>query len=374
MNIAIITLPLSSNYGGILQAYALQKVLQGMGHQTTTFDTDKTLHINRLTYPVHILARLIFRCIGKWDAPLLYEYALDKEFKEITQYTLPFVYKHIHIRSFRDLNFSEVKEFEYDAFVVGSDQVWRPKMGFGDRIPSAFLDFTSSWSVKRLSYAASFGSEEWEYSPNTTGKCAKLVQKFNGVSVREKNGVTLCRRHFNVDAEHVLDPTLLLQTSDYKQLIAKETGRKRGIMTYILDESEQKQAIIDKARCYLKMDLFKVNGYPYDRSKSMEERIQPPVEEWIQGFIDANFVITDSFHACVFSILFHKPFIVIGNQERGLSRIQSLLDSFDLESRMLLSIDDCSDIIANEIEWENIENRLSELRIKSMEFLSNSLN
>ena len=65
---------------------------------------------------------------------------------------------------------------------------------------------------------------------------------------------------------------------------------------------------------------------------------------------------------------------MIGNQERGLSRIQSLLDSFDLESRMLLSIDDCSDIIANEIEWENIENRLSELRIKSMEFLSNSLN
>ena len=105
----------------------------------------------------------------------------------------------------------------------------------------------------------------------------------------------------------------------------------------------------------------------------MEERIQPPVEEWLQGIADADFVITDSFHACAFSIIFKKQFLVIGNEKRGLSRFTSFLDMFDLKDRLIVDKTPNDNLKCHEINYDEVYKELSTLRSVSFEFLKNNL-
>ena len=101
------------------------------------------------------------------------------------------------------------EQFHFDAFVVGSDQVWRPR--YNAYIPNLFLDFTEGMSVKRIAYAASFGTDQWEFSAEQTTISSFLAKKFDIVSVREASGIQLCKQNLGVDAIQVLDPSLLLR-------------------------------------------------------------------------------------------------------------------------------------------------------------------
>jgi hypothetical protein len=116
-----------------------------------------------------------------------------------------------------------------------------------------------------------------------------------------------------------------------------------------------------------------VNSDPDNLNIDAEQRVQVPVEVWLQGFADAEFVVTDSFHACVFAILFNKPFIAYLNPERGGTRFESLLAKFNLLNRLLTTSDAfCPDELPP-IDWADVNNRLCELRKSSMEFLRQSL-
>ena len=116
-----------------------------------------------------------------------------------------------------------------------------------------------------------------------------------------------------------------------------------------------------------------VNAKPENINAPLDERIVPPIENWIKGFRDAKFVITDSFHACVFSILFHKPFIVYGNKARGLARFQSLLSMFDLSDRLITSADDFKGNSMNEIDWVKVDTYLEKYKNISITFLLENL-
>ncbi|MDE5956148.1 MAG: polysaccharide pyruvyl transferase family protein, partial [Bacteroidales bacterium] len=96
------------------------------------------------------------------------------------------------------------------------------------------------------------------------------------------------------------------------------------------------------------------------------------LEEWLSCFADAGFVVTDSFHGCVLSILFHKPFIAVGNQLRGNSRISSLLDMFGLGQRLVHGIDPDDDgkFFMDGIDWDDVDRKLMAARKSSMDFLS----
>ena len=232
-------------------------------------------------------------------------------------------------------NYSDLKAEDFDAIVVGSDQVWRPKY-FG-KIEDAYLQFAKDWNIKRIAYAASFGTAEWEYTENQTEICKDLIKKFDAVSVREDSGKDMCKKYLDVDAEHLLDPTMLLEKEDYIRIFANSgTPQSPGtLMCYILDETPEKQSLINKISREKDLIPFRVNSKVENCTAPLAERIQPPVEQWIRGFYDAEFVVTDSFHACVFSILFNKPFIAISNKGRGESRFQSLLKLFDLDNRII---------------------------------------
>ena len=260
----------------------------------------------------------------------------------ISQYTQPFIDKYIHRKVVNSPE--ELQESDFDAIVVGSDQVWRPK--YYGKIENAYLGFAKGWNIKRIAYAASFGTDDWEYTDEQTKECGELLKKFDAISVREASGVTLCKEHFGVEVQHVIDPTMLLYKEDYIRLIeAANTPKAKGtLLNYILDETPGKKELIEQIAKDKSLVPFRVNSRVEDHKALLKERIQPPVEQWLRGFYDAEFVVTDSFHACVFSILFGKPFVVIGNKKRGMARFESLLKMFGLEDRLVSCSEDYNHI------------------------------
>lgn len=336
MKIGILTLPLHTNYGGILQAYALQTVLERMGYETCLIEKKrKSVRLPLWKVPLTYGKRMAKNLTGH-PFPIFYEQKINREMPIVRQNTDKFINKYIK-RKIVD-SFDEIQASDYDAFVVGSDQIWRP-MYFNDRIERAYLDFTEGWNIRRIAYAASFGTDEWEYTPGQTKRCRDLLKQFDAVSVREASGAVLCRKHFGINASHVLDPTMLLEKEDYIRLFENaHTPKSNGtLLNYILDDTPEKTALTDRIAKERGLVPFRVNAKG-DISLPIESRIAPPVEQWLRGFYDAEFVVTDSFHACVFSILFNKPFLVVGNQKRGLSRFISLLGTFGLEDRLITDI------------------------------------
>ncbi len=334
MKIAILTQPLRYNYGGILQNFALQTVLRRMGHDVVTLDPRRYKY-TWSQYIVLFFRHLVSRYIkGHREVALRGEWLADKPTRILGTNTFRFIDKYIKRREYTDL-LKEVKEGDFDAFIIGSDQVWRPE--YNGNLPNMFLDFTEGWNVKRIAYAASFGVDTWNESEKKTRCCKELLQRFDLVSVREDSGVHLCKDVFNVDAINVLDPTLLLTKEDYISLLKldKIPESKGNLLVYILDYTDNKRNLIDFLAKQYSLTPFRVNSDYEDRSADINKRVQPPVEQWVRGFYDAKYVITDSFHACVFSIIFGKPFVVYGNNERGFGRFRSLLRRLALEQCLI---------------------------------------
>ena len=259
---------------------------------------------------------------------------------------------------------------DFDAIIVGSDQVWRPM--YCPNIFDAYLSFAQDWPhVKRIAYAASFGTAAWEYSDEQTAECCRLAQMFDAVSVREESGVTLCKEHLGVDASWVLDPTLLVDTRHYIEHIAKTEAEYPSPMCfgYILDSSDEKEAIFNRIATSQRLHMSS-----FQNVDDSDNGAVPSVESWLKAFHDAEFVFTDSFHGCVFSIIFNKPFVVYGNVNRGMARFQSLLSMFGLENRLVATPNEAANVASQLIDWDTVNNRLSELRKVSKEFLFTSLN
>lgn len=374
MRIATLTQPLRYNYGGILQNYALQTVLREMGHDVVTLDPARYFY-PLWKYPFVFLRHAAARYLkGHPEVPIFAEYLHDREAKILGANTFRFIDTYIQRKEYKDA-VTDIKEGDYDAFVVGSDQTWRCRYN-RNRIQDMFLCFTKDWNVKRIAYAASFGTDKWEGDKETTRKCNEAIKNFDLVTARESSGIDICRSIFEVDAHHVLDPTLLLNKERYIDLVnrAGQLDIKEGdLYLYILDENEE----INQ----LSMNLAKFKGlksYSYhskvtdlEHTHNIEERIQPPVELWLKGFDQAHEVLTDSFHACVFSIIFRKQFYLYGNKVRGMERYISLFNMLGIGNRMVRTIEDIKDM--QDIDYDIVYDRLRSLQHKSFILLKEHL-
>lgn len=339
MRIAILTLPLHTNYGGILQAYALQTVLTRMGHQVEVLQAPPTFPRNPLLKPLIYGKRIAKKILKDWKTPIFIEQKRKKELPIIRQHTDQFIAENINLRKINSLH--EISPNDYDAIIVGSDQIWRKpyfRWMWNSPMKDAYLEFTRGWDIKRIAYATSFGVDDLsEYIPDEIRQCASALQLFDSVSVREDSGVRLCREHFAVEARHVLDPTMLLSKEDYETLVNQSNVAESpgDMLCYILDPTEFKSKVISEISSEKGLTPFNVFAETDNTRLPLQQRVQPPVESWLRGFMDAKFIVTDSFHACVFSIIFGKPFIAIGNAGRGMSRFTSLLSQLSLENRLL---------------------------------------
>jgi len=172
----------------------------------------------------------------------------------------------------------------------------------------------------------------------------------------------------------MLDPTMLLSKEDYIQLVnnANMPNSNGNLLCYVLDDNANIQELINKIAHEKKLMPFIANSQVNNTKLPNKERIQPPVERWLRGFIDAEFVVTDSFHACIFSILFNKPFVVIGNKKRGYSRFESLLKLFGLEKRLIENVTQFDSSMLNPISGD-VYRKLDIYRNNSTEFLKEAL-
>lgn len=372
--IAILTQPIGHNYGGILQAWALQQILKNDGHEVITIDRQfkketKTFFIFKFTY------RFLMKIFGKRKAPIF----IEKMMPLIIQNTKKFITENLTM-SVPLYATTELKNYfdmsNYDIVIVGSDQTWRPK--YSPCIENFYLNFLENKNTKRIAYASSFGVDNWEYSKKETNYCGKLLKLFDFVGVREDSGVNLCLENFGVKAEHVLDPTLLLREDDYKKLIGTERlkNNSSGLYSYILDKTPEKKMLIEEISAQMNEEVFSCQAKNnLDQTNSVEDCIMPDPRDWLAGFANSNYVITDSFHGVVFSIIFKKPFICISNEGRGSARFKSLLNLMKLNHN-ILNIEDEYDVTSiidnlsvNSSNYNDLEYLISKSRKLLLEHL-----
>lgn len=366
MKIGILTQPLASNYGGILQNYALQVVLKRLGHNPYTIHYGKGRIADWVNVWFRYFIKVIIRHPGRKHIPLNYKAFINicncpcmADFiKENIQTTM-------HIGA--NVNYDAISSYNFDAYVVGSDQVWRPMYNKGKCLGNMYLDFVKDVSgIKRVAYAASFGVDDWEYSSLQTKKSRELIKLFDAVSVREKSAVDLCENFLNKEALHLLDPTMLLSAEDYRMLFKdKKNTRSQGdVLVYLLDITPEARTLIDTFCKTNNLTAFYICA-------SEPNKPVFSIDSWLEGIDTAKYVITDSFHGSVFSIIFNKPFVSIGNKGRGMSRFNSLLSMFNLEDRLITADSEITQISTP--DWEKVNKILTMWREKSIEFLINNL-
>ena len=376
MKIGIITQPLDVNYGGLLQNYALQQVLHSLGHDVYTIkrNTIPGLYTSH-SYIKFYIKQIIKRLIG------IPRYQTRREHFLIKKNCIKFIKRNIQttkiFKDDKELR-SIIKKQKFEAYVVGSDQVWRPI--YSQNIYNDFLDFCQNEpNIKRLAYAASFGVSDWEFNEEQTIECSRLAKLFDAISVREDSGIASCEEHLDVDAIHVLDPTLLLEKEDYIKLVekAKEPISGGNLFCYILDNKDSIENGIKEIEQKLSLKSFqvkaKISKGTISKGEKLKDHVIPSPTKWLRAFMDAEMVFTDSFHGCVFSIIFNKPFWVIGNKERGNARFDSLLKQFNLESKRV-DIKEIDNIdLTTPIDWNKVNTIKKEWQEKSLNFLKENL-
>ena len=382
MRLGILTQPLHTNYGGLLQAFALQKYLRDeLGHDVLTVDYTRKPKAWLAPY------RLVRRCVAKFvlrRSVTLFPKSHPQGSGKLTQ---RFIDENIRTtkKIFAPARKRDFAEYDFDAFVVGSDQTWRP--AYSPYMPTFFLDFLGEdIKTRRVAYASSFGKDEWEFSPEMTKICAPLAKRFHAISVREDSGIELCKKYLDVPAEHVIDPTMLLSKEDYYAIVERDEERgflekrspEKRLFAYVLDEAPEKKSLIADVATRVGLSVEEI--MPKREVLQSGKASYPPVSAWLRGFRDAEFVVTDSFHGCVFSIIFNKPFIAIGNAGRGMSRFHSLLKMFGMEDRLVLLKEGKGDLngrilslVVEKIDWEQINAARAKEQSRSHMFLKEAL-
>ncbi len=271
-----------------------------------------------------------------------------------------------------------VRQQNFNAYIVGSDQVWRPM--YSPNLMTYFLDFVKNDnSVKKIAYAASFGVDNWEFSEDQTLEAAQLAPQFDLITVRESSGIDLVAKYLKCHASHVLDPTLLLKRDDYLKLIENPTcgliNPDGQLFCYVLDDAPILSEAVKSCESSTGFKSYFCNySTPIGKIKSKknkDECVVPPVEQWLKSFDEAKMVVTDSFHGVVFSIIFNKPFWVVSNHSRGAARFTSLLRLFSLENRI---VSDPSKIDWEmPIDWKSINILHDRLKEASLSILDTQL-
>ena len=375
MKVGILTLPLHNNYGGLLQAYALQVALTGLGHDVTVLR-----HRG-------LKARSVRQMIGQW-VPGCFPVRLNngtrcmlatrrKALKQISQNMRSFVEEQIQLTDveYGEHNLVKLNNAGYDAVIVGSDQVWRPD--YARNIQAYFFSFIQNNSIRKIAYAASFGAAEWEFSSEETAECAQLLSSFNGLSVRESNAVDWCEDKFKCDADLVLDPTLLLGGEHYKKFVSRPL-EGASLCSYILDPAQNLNRAIDEYAAT--HGLSRISPMPESQytnvgEAGLERCVYPSMNDWLSAFYYSDVVITDSFHGTVFAVMFNKPFLTVMNKGRGAPRFESFLGKLGLLSRLVDSVEDVDEVLANlpEIDWSLVDGKLEAWRQRSLDFLNHNL-
>lgn len=366
-SVGIITIHDIYNYGSILQAYATQKVVSDLGYRAEIIDY-------KYPNPFHgQKPTLKGKVLSKANA-ILKDFLPGKKYTTYINNYKSFTKKYYQLSAQRYPTVDSLMNNppEYDIYLTGSDQIWRPK--FIKKDPCFFLGFAKN--KKKIAYASSFGCTSIPESFKT--KYAEYLNQFSAIGVRELPGVEIVKELTGKEAQLVLDPTLLLTKEQWSDVLKPFNNKKPYILCYgntTQDKYMEKLALhIQKTTGY---DIIRLNGKFYDYfNKKMKYILDAGPAEWLGYFANASIILGQSFHATAFAINFQKPVIpVLRGDSNHDSRQKQLLKLLNLEHRSV-TIGDSFPIVNKEfleMDYTNPTEILKIERLKSLSFLTESL-
>lgn len=358
------------NYGQILQSFALQRYLneqQGVHAEIIRYYEAK---IPR-RYKFLNWVKKMFLCI-----PVVNKFLPQKWRIEYERHFSSFKSMWINYSSHVSYGKKELNKFssKYDILITGSDQVWSMLLNNANN-SVYFLDFGNKYQ-RRISYAASFGMKDYPISLKS--KLRHCLSKLDAVTVRELDGITICKS-CGKKADLALDPTFLLdrkvyltlgkskQTVSFAYLYVLNVANKDDIYWDVLLKYIKTPRIIGTTASGYSTTQLKVDGVEYENST---------IEQWLYNIANANIVITTSFHGVVFSIIFHKEFIFIplqGGYSQSNNRVFDLLNNLGIENRIVSDKKSVEKMILNHIDYDKVEKKLEPLRKFSKSYLKTQL-
>ena len=374
MKLAVLTRRYGYNYGSSLQAYAMRLMLEGLGHKVTVLNYDEfSQHPTWKIKPtLRNIVVPILCFLGKLglNNNIIYNAKIESEQK-------------IKFRIFDRNNICPTKTRLYsshqlknaingmDACICGSDQIWNPLI-FDKHF---FLDFCDKGEVRKIAYAPSFGVSK---ILNNKDDIKKYLSDFNHISVREKQGQTIIKNLIGSIFPVVLDPTLMIRADVWKKLMQIPNVKlpKRYIACYFLGHNYIPQEIISSILKQLDCEIVNITTFRTTNDiKGIQLDNLSPLE-FIYAIDKASYVLTDSFHATVFSILFHTSFYSFckhkkSDENNENSRLISLLSLFNLESRYV--DDNDMEMKLEKINFEECDKKLDILRTYSYDFINKAL-
>lgn len=363
--IGILTFHWADNYGAMLQAYALKAWLAGQGYDPFIINYS----------PARLRCRdwlVPFRPAKSAGGRVV---SAAKEFACNILAGRGWFLQKQNMRRFRETylvdghrrcGFRQLSDVDADALVVGSDQIWNPDITFG-LMPAYFGAFGNGRIGKTVAYGASLGS--YSLPAEYEAGFAKLLDSVGSISTREKGAAEYIRSRFGREAASVIDPVFLPNVRDW---LAVESRPARS--GYILYHETEPNGEMRRAACRLAeekgLDVAAL-AYRLPRPRLPFRPIYSAGPAEFLGYLRmADYVLTNSFHAVAFSLLFHKPFLVYNHSVRG-ARIEDLLSGLGAAERIAAQNDN-PDIDA-EIDWEELDQRISAKRRQSEDFLFDAL-
>ena len=363
------------NYGGQLQAWALSYVLKRQNKDC--------VHISfqsKAKFKSSVWARLSSITVEKILNKLNQFFNLKFKKKLVNRRTkfIEFEREIPHTKVYCEKTINECVEAN-DIFVVGSDQVWNPDWTSS----TYFLDFVPTSNLK-ISYAASLGKNR--ISNKFLGNVSRYLDDFDYISVREKEAKEILENYLDKRISLVLDPTLLMDEKEWGSLAVPPVKDRSYLFVYLLGNNKNHKK---KIKEYAKRRNLEIVYIPHvhfyyqiaDNSFADKELYDIGPKEFLGLIQNATEVITDSFHGCVFSIIFKKQFCALKRHQDNLaanmnSRLYTLFDSLELRSRLFedyFSSEDMLKIMSSPIDYENTEKILVELRKQSLDYLMNAV-
>ena len=357
MKAGVLTFHNSLNCGAVLQAYALQTILQRLGVKVYVLDflrkrdNVKCFSAESLSALYHSLRRLVLERIR------IGKYARFR--RRVLNLT-------------RTIRASDQMPTEFDVFLVGSDQVWNPVNN--ERNMHFFLDFVPC-GKKRIAYAASCGAKS--FPTDYEDQMKPLLGKFNAISVREQEAIPMLERLTGLSPSLVCDPSLLLDAEDYLRIAsARRQVKEPYVCVYVIGQHGKALAIARNIADRIGVRRIVILGNRRaewrlpDVGREKNVYMYGP-SEFLRYVSDAEFVVTNSFHGTAFSLVFNKEFVSALNGTEGDGRMLTLLDRVGLRSRALLPT--WKGLPEAAIDYNKVVGRLGVLRAESLMFLKEAL-
>lgn len=387
MKVGIITYHFPYNCGAALQCLALQTKLEELGHEVCVINYRPWYHQNRYTplkNPVYFAGKRFrdpadnlwqrikhavdgfLRTVNSWRT---YSKVVlkDKKFR-------PFVKRNLHeTRVYRTLKSLQKNPPACDIYISGSDQLWNAAITGGVFDSAYFLNFGSA-KIGKMTYSVGADFRNLE---NPAEMLKDLIKDLNVISMREEKWEPVVREAAQGKVEtHIdVDPTLLLTPDQYERFMPDMPKEPEPyILTYTMTGETQKQ-IYNGARILSEktgLKVIDVSGDPNKMNKKVEDNRLCGPDEFLWYIKNAEYVVTNSFHGTVFSVLFRKKFITIPHAQTG-NRVTELLDKLGLSQRYHTVTVAAINRITNDINYDAAHAKLDALRKNSADFLQDSV-